>query len=123
MFENGQMKGIGISFDQNGIKYVGEHNDGKRDGLGILYMKDGREYQGTWRDNRMHGRGYEFINNQKYMVFTDNGKRFECVTMGQDKKPEERDFGNYEKDGKIFSTKKNAMNTSGKDGSNNSGSY
>jgi len=88
------MKGIGISVDQNGIKYVGEHNDGKRDGLGILYMKDGREYQGTWRDNRMHGRGYEFINNQKYMVFTDNGKRFECVTMGKDNKPEEREFGN-----------------------------
>ena len=50
------------------------------------------------------------------MVFTDNGKRFECVTMGTDKKPEERDFGNYDKETKISYNKKNTMNTSSKDG-------
>ena len=49
------------------------------------------------------------------MVFTDNGKRFECVTMGKDNKPEERDFGNYDKDSKIGFTKKNTLNGSDKD--------
>jgi len=36
MFEEDKMTGIGISQDQNGIRYMGEHLDGKRDGLGIL---------------------------------------------------------------------------------------
>lgn len=84
MFENDKMNGIGISIDQNQVEYIGEHLDGKRDGLGILHMQNGGEYEGTWRENRMHGRGQELINGQKYMVFTDNGKRFECVMIGKE---------------------------------------
>lgn len=87
MFESDQMTGIGISEDANNVKYIGEHKDGKRDGRGILYMPDGREYEGTWRENRMHGRGQERMpNGQSFMVFTDNGKTLEIVTMGKDAK-------------------------------------
>ena len=85
MFENDKMTGIGISEDAYMVKYIGEHKDGKRDGRGILQMPDGREYEGTWRENRMHGRGQERMpNGQSFMVFTDNGKTLEIVTMGKD---------------------------------------
>jgi hypothetical protein len=87
MFENDKMTGIGISEDAYMVKYIGEHKDGKRDGRGILQMPDGREYEGTWRENRMHGRGQERMpNGQSFMVFTDNGKTLEIVTMGKDAK-------------------------------------
>jgi hypothetical protein len=85
MFENDHMTGIGISGNHNVVRYLGEHKDGKRDGRGILYMADGREYEGTWRDNRTHGRGQErTADGQSFMVFTDNGKTLEIVTMGKD---------------------------------------
>lgn len=90
MFENDKMTGIGISEDANSVKYIGEHKEGKRDGRGILYMPDGREYEGTWRENRMHGRGQERMpNGQSFMVFTDNGKTLEIVTMGKDSNKQE----------------------------------
>lgn len=85
MFENDHMTGIGISEDANYVKYIGEHKEGKRDGRGILYMPDGREYEGTWRENRMHGKGNEIMpNGQSFLVFTDNGKTLEIVTMGKE---------------------------------------
>jgi hypothetical protein len=74
---------------------MGEHRDGKRDGWGVLYMPDRREYEGTWRDNRMHGKGQEHLpNGLSYMVFTDNGKRLEYVTLSKEE-GNNKDFLNY----------------------------
>lgn len=79
------MTGIGISLDPNLIKYMGEHKVGQRNGHGILYLPDGRMYEGTWLSNRMHGKGHEKLpNGQKYLVYTNNGKRMDLITVEKD---------------------------------------
>jgi hypothetical protein len=66
------------------VKYIGEHKNGNRDGKGILIMPDGKEYEGAWRKNRMHGKGEEKLpNGDKYMVFSNNGKRIDYLTLGK----------------------------------------
>ena len=57
-------------------------------------MPDGKEYLGAWRKNRMHGKGTEKLpNGEKYLVFSNNGKRIDFLTLGKEESTSENRGG------------------------------
>jgi len=51
------MHGAGLLKRKDGMKYRGNHVDGKRDGQGTMTLANRDCHEGIWKDNLRHGHG------------------------------------------------------------------
>ncbi len=78
--------GEGILVLENGIKYVGQFQNGKYEGIGICYWPNGGgRYQGEWKNNLPHGKGSRLLSTGKMQAgWFENG-----IFVGNEPRSEE----------------------------------
>lgn len=67
--------GEGTLVQTNGVKYVGQFQDGAYNGIGICYWPNGGgRYEGEWKNNLPHGQGSRLLSTGKRQVgWFENG--------------------------------------------------